>query len=325
MKPLSLLVIAAALVGVASVPWWANPGLLFLAGLTLIQAVFALSWNLLFGYAGLASFGHAGFFALGAYLTGACLRYNVGIPFLLLLVLAGLAGAAAAWLVGVIALRRLAGIFLAVLTVALAEVLGLVVGYADFLGREDGLNNIPRPVIHLGLGTLDLSSGPAYYLFLLVVGALIAAALAWLVNSRFGRVFQTIRLDAERAAFIGTNVAAYRLAAFMVSGGVAAIAGALFAPWTRIVTVNEVHWLTSIQPMLNTLLGGVGSFWGPIVGAFGFTLIEYNTREYAGLSELVIGGVLLLIILLAPNGIMGVLGQFQAWRLRRAGRQGDTA
>jgi branched-chain amino acid transport system permease protein len=304
----------------ASLPWWTNPGLLFLAGLTLIQALFALSWNLLFGYSGLASFGHAGFFAVGAYFTGACLRYNVGIPFPLVLVLAGLFGAAVAWLIGIVALRRLAGIFLAVLTVALSEVLRLIIGYTKFLGREDGLNNIPRPKIDLGILMIDLTSSEAYFIFILVVCTLLTGSLWWLVNSRFGRVFQTIRQDAERAAFIGTNVAAYRVVAFMISGGLAAIAGALFAPWTRIVTIDEVHWLMSIQPMLNTLLGGVGSFWGPIVGAVGFTVINYSTRSYVGLSEVVVGGILLVVILAAPNGIVGLFKQARDyWHSRRVG------
>jgi branched-chain amino acid transport system permease protein len=304
----------------ASLPWWTNPGLLFLAGLTLIQALFALSWNLLFGYSGLASFGHAGFFAVGAYFTGACLRYNVGIPFPLVLILAGLFGAAVAWLIGIVALRRLAGIFLAVLTVALSEVLRLIIGYTKFLGREDGLNNIPRPKIDLGIFMIDLTSSEAYFIFILFVCTLLTGSLWWLVNSRFGRVFQTIRQDAERAAFIGTNVAAYRVVAFMISGGLAAIAGALFAPWTRIVTIDEVHWLMSIQPMLNTLLGGVGSFWGPIVGAVGFTVINYSTRSYVGLSEVVVGGILLVVILAAPNGIVGLFKQARDyWHSRRVG------
>ena len=301
----------------ASLPWLTNPGLLFLAGLTLIQAVFALSWNLLFGYAGLASFGHAGFFAVGAYFTGACLRYHLGIPFMLVLLLADVFGAAVAWLIGIVALRRLAGIFLAVLTVALSEVLRLIVGYTRFLGREDGLNNIPRPTIDMGLFVIDLTSSTAYFLFLIVACSLLTGALWWLVHSRYGRVFQTIRQDAERAAFTGTNVAAYRLLAFMISGGVAAMAGGLFAPWTRIVTTDEVNWLMSIQPILNTLLGGVGSFWGPVVGAVGFTIINYSTRTYVGLSEVVVGGILVAVILLAPNGIMGLISGLRARAARR--------
>ena len=225
-----------------------------------------------------------------------------------------------AWLIGIVALRRLAGIFLAVLTVALSEVLRLIIGYTKFLGREDGLNNIPRPKIDLGVFMIDLSSSEAYFIFMLLVCTLLTAALWWVVNSRFGRIFQTIRQDAERAAFIGTNVAAYRVAAFMISGGLAAIAGALFAPWTRIVTIDEVHWLMSIQPMLNTLLGGVGSFWGPIVGAVGFTVINYSTRSYVGLSEVVVGGILLVVILVAPNGIVGLFKQAREyWHSRKVG------
>ncbi|HXC40854.1 MAG TPA: branched-chain amino acid ABC transporter permease [Burkholderiales bacterium] len=307
----------AAVVGAAfALPWWANPGMLFLAGLTLIQALFALSWNLLFGYAGLASFGHAGFFAIGAYFTGACLKYKLGIPFPFVLALAGLSGAAVAWLIGIVALRRLAGIFLAVLTVALSEVLRLIIGYTKFLGREDGLNDIPRPIIDLGLLTLDLTSSEAYFVFLLAACSLLTAMMWWLVHSRFGRTFQTIRQDAERAAFIGTNVSAYRIAAFMISGALAAIAGGLFAPWTRIVTTDEVHWLMSIQPMLNTLLGGVGSFWGPIVGAMAFAAINYGTRTFVGLAEVIVGGILLLVILVAPHGLLGLVAALRARMVR---------
>ncbi|RYF29932.1 MAG: branched-chain amino acid ABC transporter permease, partial [Comamonadaceae bacterium] len=106
--------------------------------------------------------------------------------------------------------------------------------------------------------------------------------------------------------FMGTNVARYRLAAFVISGAVAALAGALYAPWSRIVTVEEVHWLASAQPMLNTLLGGVSSFWGPVVGAGLFAAITYATRTLLGLSELIVGTGLLAIILLAPNGAVGL-------------------
>ncbi|MEO8296496.1 MAG: branched-chain amino acid ABC transporter permease [Burkholderiales bacterium] len=309
------------LIVVAAMPYWANEGLLFLAGLTLIQALFALSWNLLFGYAGLASFGHAGFFAIGAYFTGAALRYNVGLPFPLVLLLAAGFGAAVAWVVGIIALRRLAGIFLAVLTVALSEVLRIVISYAEFLGREDGLNNIPRPKIDFGFAVLSLASGHAYYWFILVVTGLATALLWWLTHGRYGRVFQIIRQDPERAAFIGTNVAAYRMLAFVISGAMAALAGALFAPWARIVTLDEIHWLQSIQPMLNTLLGGAGSFWGPVIGAFSFTLINYHTRTFVGLSEVIVGGILLVVILVAPDGLVGLFQRLRV-RLARKGKGG---
>ena len=289
-----------------TVPLWANPGLEFLIGLLLIQALFAMSWNILFGYAGLASFGHAGFYAIGAYFTGALLRYQVPLPFPLMLLLAALLGAAVAWLIGILALRRLSGIFLAVLTVALSEILRLLLSYTKLLGAEDGLSNIPRPRIDLGLVLLDLSSAHAYYGFLLVAVTLATAALWWLLHGRIGRSFQIIREDAERAAFLGTPVARYRVLAFMISGGVAAFAGALYAPWARVVTLDEVNWVQSLQPMLYTLLGGAGSFWGPAIGAAAFVAINYHTRTLAGVSEMIVGSALLVIILVAPSGVVGL-------------------
>jgi branched-chain amino acid transport system permease protein len=302
---------AATVILLATLPLWINAGPLYVVGTVLIQVVFALSWNLLFGYTGLVSFGHAAFYAMGAYLAALALKNIEGVPFLGVLAGAALLGAAAAWIVGVLALRRMSGVFLAVLTVALAEALRLVIGFSAWLGREDGITDIPRPVLDLGLFVLDLGSSGAYYWFLLAAAGLITAFMWWLLHSRFGRTLQTIRQDPERAAFMGTHVAGYRLAAFVISGAVAAVAGAMYAPWARIVTVEEVHWLASAQPMLNTLLGGVGSFWGPVVGAGLFAAIAYSTRTLIGLSELIVGSGLLVIILLAPNGAVGVWRQFE--------------
>jgi branched-chain amino acid transport system permease protein len=300
-------VLGVATVGVlATLPLWVNAGPLYVVGTVLVQVIFALSWNILFGYTGLVSFGHAGFFAIGAYLAALALRHIAGVPFLGVLAGAALLGAIAAWVIGVLALRRMSGVFLAVLTVALAEALRLVIGFSTFLGREDGITDIPRPALDFGLFRIDLASSNAYYWFLLAATVLITAFLWWLLHSRFGRTLQTVRQDAERAAFMGTNVARYRLAAFVISGAVAAVAGALYAPWSRIVTVEEVHWLASAQPMLNTLLGGVSSFWGPVVGAGLFATITYATRTLVGLSELIVGTGLLAIILLAPNGAVGL-------------------
>lgn len=312
---------ALTLVAAVTVPLWANPGLEFIIGLVLIQALFAMSWNILFGYAGLASFGHAGFFSIGAYTTGALLRYQVAMPFPLMLILAAVLGGAVAWLIGIVALRRLSGIFLAVLTVALSEILRLVISYSKVLGAEDGLSNIPRPKIDLGFTLLDLASAQAYYWFLLSTIALATAGLWWLLHSRYGRIFQVIREDAERAAFLGTNVARYRVLAFVISGAVAAFSGALYAPWTRIVTLDEIHWLQSLQPMLYTLLGGVGSFWGPAIGAALFAAIAYFTRTYAGLYEVIVGGLLIVIILVAPSGVVGVYRKLRG-RLAARGSRG---
>ena len=316
---------AAAVILLATLPLWINAGPLYVVGTVLIQVVFALSWNMLFGYTGLVSFGHAAFYAIGAYLAALALKNIEGVPFLGVLAGAALFGAVAAWVVGVLALRRMTGVFLAVLTVALAEALRLVIGFSSWLGREDGITDIPRPMLDFGLFAIDIGSSEAYYWFLLAATVLITAFMWWLLHSRFGRTLQTIRQDPERAAFMGTNVAGYRLSAFVISGAVAAVAGAMYAPWARIVTVEEVHWLASAQPMLNTLLGGVSSFWGPVVGAGLFAAIAYSTRTLIGLSELIVGSGLLVIILLAPNGAVGMWRQFEErlWG-RRAGAPPDA-
>lgn len=300
-------------------PALVNPGLLFIIGMTLIQSVFALSWNLLFGYTGLASFGHAGFYAIGAYFTGAALRYGFQLPFVVTLLIGGALGALVAYIIGVVALKRLTGIFLAVLTVALTEALGKIIGFTPALGEQDGLGNIPRPIINLGFATLDLSHSNDYYRFLLIACLIVVGGLWWVVHSRLGRTFRAVREDADRARFIGIDVARYRVISFMISGGTAALAGALSAPWTRIVTLDQVNWLASTQPMLNSLLGGFTNFWGPVVGSVVFTSINYWTRNYPGLSEMLVGGVLVVIILVAPTGVLGILGKIRA-RLKKGGR-----
>lgn len=311
-----VLVFAAA----ATLPFWANGGLLFVAGSVLVYGLFALSWNILFGYAGLASFGHAAFFAIGAYFAGVMLRDLPGVPFLVTLAGCGLFGAVVAWAVGSLALRRLAGIFLAVLTVALGEVTRLLISYSSFLGREDGLVGIPRPRLDLIVTTIDLTDSGAYYWFLLVMMALLLGVLWWVLHGRYGRMLLSVKQDPERAAFIGINVVRTRVGAFMLSGAVAAIAGGLYAPWSRIVTLEEVSFLASTQPVLNAMLGGVHSFWGPLLGSAIFSAISYATRTFVGLSELMVGSILLFIILVAPNGVIGFWRQIRghlAGRRRR--------
>ena len=305
----SLKVTALVISGIAfaSLPFWADQGIMFLAGLVLIEAVFALSWNLLFGFTGLASFGHAAFFAIGAYLTGYALRTGMEAPFLLMILASGLLGAAVAAITGLVLLRRTTGIHLAIFTLALAEVLRIIIGYSTTLGREDGLASIPRRTLDFGVIAIDLSSGRAYYWFLCVAAALLAWLLWVVCHGPFGRTLVSLRQDPERTAFMGVNVPGYRLAAFTISGGVASISGALYAPWAQIVTPESAHWIHSTQPMLASLLGGVHSFWGPVLGTVLFSLINYLTRNMVGLAELVIGITLLVIVLAAPTGVMGLL------------------
>ncbi|HSW23523.1 MAG TPA: branched-chain amino acid ABC transporter permease [Burkholderiaceae bacterium] len=279
-----------------------------------IEALFALTWNLLYGVAGLAAFGHAAFFAIGAYFVGVLLKLAPGVPFLLLLAGAGLVGALAAWLVGAVAIRRTTGIALAILTMALGEILRSVAGYTEVLGKDDGLVAIPRPSI----GGISLGSGTAYYLFLCVVCTLLACALWWFTCSQYGRMLRSIRQDPVRAEFMGIKVQRCRVLAFVVSGALATLAGGLMAPLTQIVTPEIGNIMHSTQPMLNSLLGGVGSFWGPAVGALIFGFLSYGTRTLVGISEIVSGGILLLIVLAAPSGLLGTVDKMLRSQRKKA-------
>jgi branched-chain amino acid transport system permease protein len=302
----------AGAIALATLPLWAGPGPVFLAGLGIVAALFSLSWNLLFGTAGLASFGHAAFLALGGYFCAVGLRYTGGHGFLPILLGAAVLGAAVAAVVGFIAVRRTAGIALGILTLALSEIMRIMIVSSPALGRDDGISGIVRPNLELGFATISLGSGPRYFWFLLVVSALLAGLLRWLTAGRFGRVLRAIRQDAERTAFLGIRVARYRTAAFVISGAIATVAGALQAPWVQIVTPDSANYLVSMQPMLSSLLGGVSFFWGPVVGTAVFFAVDQLTRSLAGLSELVTGGILLVIVLAAPDGILGLLARSRA-------------
>lgn len=305
---------------VFSLPLWANQGLIFLAGLTLIEALFALSWNLLYGVAGIAAFGHAAFFAVGAYFTGVLLKVAPGVPFLWLLAGSAAIGGLMAYLVGQVAISRTTGIALAILTMALGEIVKTVIGYSEFLGKDDGLTSIPRPSLDFFGVSISLSSGTAYYLFLCVACTLAALALWWFTRSQYGRVLRSIRQDPIRAEFMGVEVHRYRLRAFTISGAVATFSGALMAPWTQIVTPLVADIFHSIQPMLSSLLGGVGYFWGPVVGSVIFAALNYGTRTLIGVAEVVTGGLLMVIVLAAPTGVVGTLaGVWRRQGVRRAG------
>lgn len=309
----------AAALAVAAIPLGANPGFVFLAGVALIQGLFALSWNLLFGFTGLAVFGHAGLFAVGAYFVGYVFK-TYELPFLLVLAGGSLLGAATALVVGMIAIQRTAGIALAVLTMALGEILRTSIGYRPELGSDDGLSSIPRPVFDLYFFQIDLHDGNGYYWFICVAFASVSGALWWLTSSSFGRALRSIRQDPERASFIGIPVARYRLTAFTISGAVAAFSGGLLASWSGILTPELAGYVHSTQPMLNSLLGGAEYFWGPVVGAAIFTALTYSTRTLAGLAEVVSGGVLLAIVLLVPGGLLAIISKLRARLRTMAGR-----
>ncbi len=154
--------------------------------------------------------------------------------------------------------------------------------------------------------------------------ALLIAVLWWVSHSRLGRSFRAVRLDPMRAAFLGIDVRRRQLQAFAISGACAATAGGLMGPLTSIVSPDLAHWGESTKPILFTLLGGAGHFWGPLVGAIVFSGVEYGTRSLAGASDLITGGLLLAVVLAIPGGLLG-LAALVVRRLRRPKRATSPA
>jgi branched-chain amino acid transport system permease protein len=308
---------AVLLLAFASVPLWADKGLIFLTSVLMINVVFALGFNVVFGLTGLVSFGHAAFFAVGAYAAGLLLQGDPRVPFLLILALAALAGALVAAVVAVVALRRSSGIYFAILTLALAELVHILIAKSTLLGREDGLTGIRSPAIDFGLLRLDLAQGNNLYYFTLVVVFIATVALWLLWHNAWGRVLAAIRQDPERTRFLGIDVHRMRFIAFVMSGAAAGLAGGLYAPVAQLLTPDLAHWSASALPILFCLVGGVSYFWGPVVGAIVFIGLEYATRNVVGLSELLIGSILLLVVLAFPGGVIGgVSRMIGAWHRR---------
>ena len=245
----------------------------YLAIQVMILSLFALGFNVLFGYTGLLSFGQAGFYAVGAY---GCAKLLLFKPSLLFGVLGGtLLAGAAALVLGVLCIRH-TRIYFAMLTLAFGMMIFSVAWkWRDFTGGDDGLVGVPRAPLEIpGLLSVNLATMGRYYYFVLVV-TLLAIALAYrLLHSPLGLTFQGIRDSETRMAFTGVPVRRYRLIAFVIAGLYAGLAGALLPPLENTVTPPIAHWSTSAEPVLATLLGGIHAFAGPIVGAFLFFIIK---------------------------------------------------
>ena len=299
-----LILLGLAVLGML-LPAALNRGLIFIAGLVWINAVFGLSFNLLFGLSGVLSFGQAMFFAAGAY-GAAVLTQQWNLPFLVALPLAGLIGALIAACVGAVALRRSEGVYFAILTLAFAELLHLLVVNTAFLGRNDGLSGLTRPVLAAGGWRLDLGAGDNFYYFIVVACALLIALIRWVLATPFGRALQAVKQDPDRAEFLGIPVRLHRLVTFVFAGLTTALAGALVAPWAQIVSPELAHWSNSTNPILFTLLGGSAYFWGPVMGAVLLSAVFYATRTLVGISDLVTGLLLLGVVLALPGGVLGL-------------------
>ena len=290
------------------VPFMVASSVMFRVGAAVTAALLALSFNLLFGSTGLISFAHAAFFALGGYGIGLALQAGLSWPVALLV--ACTIGPVIGGLFSFVALRA-SGIYFAILTLGLGEIIHIIVlQWTPVTGGANGLSGISAGS-WLGLDLTD----PVVYYWVVVVVATLAAVALWLITfSRFGRTLRAIREDDVRAAYLGIPVKRYRAASFTISAGFASLAGALFAPLVGLMVPANAGWERSADPVLATLLGGVNSFFGPVLGSGVFAALDYLARDFGSWRIVFTGALLLLVILVAPGGITGTA---KAWLDRR--------
>jgi branched-chain amino acid transport system permease protein len=278
-----------------------------LATQVLIYGLFALGFNLLYGYTGLLSFGHAAYFGLGAYGTGIALaRLGVGSVWAGLAI--GLAAATAGGaVIGFFCLRR-RGIYFAMLTLAFAQLLYFI-GFhlADWTGGDDGLRGIPQLALALPGLAVPIETPLRFYYFAFALVALAVAALTRILDSPFGAVLRAVRENGDRAVACGYDITRLKLLSFVFSAAFAGLAGALEALRLTIVPIESLYWTTSGQVVMMTLLGGAGTFFGPFVGAATFLVLEDRLSLITESWPLAIGLVFMAFVLFLPKGIWGTL------------------
>ena len=273
-------------------------------------AMFACAFNLLLGFSGMLSFGHAAFFGTAAYATGWLVTAHGWGTFPA--ILAGITVAAALGVViGLIAIRR-RGIYFAMVTLALAQLVYFVCLEAPFTGGENGLQDVPRGSL---IGVLALKSDVAMYYVVLAAFAVVFALIRRIVHSPFGQVLKAIRDNEPRAISLGYDINRYKLLAFVLSATLSGLAGSLKTLVLGFTTLSDVLQANSGEVILMTLLGGAGTFSGPVVGAaLIVTLQEYLSDIVGGWVTVIIGGVFVACVLAFRRGIVGELA---ALRLRR--------
>jgi branched-chain amino acid transport system permease protein len=278
-----------------------------LATQVMTYGLFALGFNLLYGYTGLLSFGHAAYFGLGSYGTGIALAK---LKFGSLWTALG-AGVALAVVGGIVAgyfcLRR-RGIYFAMLTLAFAQMLYFIAFHlADWTGGDDGLRGIPLHPLALPGLTLSLRDPLTFYYFVFVLVVLAVAALKRILDSPFGAVLQAIRENSDRATACGYDINRTKHLSFVFSALFTGLAGALEALRLTVVPVDALYWSTSGQVVIMTLLGGAGTFFGPFVGALTVVVLEERLSRVIEWWPIVIGAIFMAFVLFLPRGIWGTL------------------
>jgi branched-chain amino acid transport system permease protein len=304
-------------------PYVVTPYQTILMSYGLIVAIAALGFNLLLGYTGLLSFGHSAYFGLGAYAVAFMVKY-LHITSMELFLIGGLIATLLVTAVFGVICVRYTRIFFAILTMALSQVVwSLAFKFFWVTGGTDGLR-IPTPMILNGLLTVPKNKiaflSNTYYYYVLIVFIIFVALMWVIVHSPFGQALQAIRDNETRAAFLGVRVRRARWIAFMISGGFTGVAGILWAPLNGLTTPDILYWPFSGEIVFLTVLGGFGTFVGPIVGAVAFNYLKTYAVGLTVYWQLLLGSVLIVLVLALPTGIMGTLGRLRMRIKREEGK-----
>jgi branched-chain amino acid transport system permease protein len=292
--------------------WWL--GLIFIAALILplvvgefwvhvaveilILGLFAVSFNMIFGYMGQLSFGHAAYYGVGAYATG-LLMVKVSLPLPICLAASMIAAGICAMIIGYFCVR-LTGIYFAILTLAFGQLLYYIIfQWYSFTGGDDGLQGIIPP---------DLLFGATAYYYFTVIIVTAALIVMWFISkSPFGYTMRSIRENADRTRFLGINVRRYMLINFVVAAMFAGLAGGLWGPFNRSVAPDLCNWHQSGIPVFMTVIGGPLGFFGPMIGSVIYTFLMAFVTGFTEYWPLTIGLVITFVVLFMPGGVLGLV------------------
>ena len=301
---LAAIIVIAAFIPMIVGIYYSNAVVLFA-----IFALYAVSYNLLLGYTGLLSFGHAMFFGGGAYATALALTHIPGFPLLLALLTGGLAAVVLALIVSPL-LVRVSGTAFAMLTLAFGQLLYVIcLKYREITGGEDGVGGFPIPSFNIpGIVSIDMTDPLKYYYFAMIVIMLSLFIIWFFTKTPFGQIIVSIRDNAKRVDYLGFKVSHSKAIVFIVSGFFAGISGALYAMLQDLVSTDGALTASmSFFPIIMAFIGGIGSYFGPIYGAAIMTILDEVASAYTEHFELVTGIIFIVVVMFAPMGFAGFL------------------
>jgi branched-chain amino acid transport system permease protein len=292
-----------------TMPFWigAIGGYTELASRVLVLGLAAMALNFLLGFTGVLSFGHAAYFGLGAYGTAMTIKYLV--PSTPLAILVGVAvGTLAAALIGAL-IVKLRGVYFAMVTIAFGQVFYFIAfRWNTVTGGDDGLTGWHRQMLNLGVANIDiLGNDKAYYYFVLAVFAVAVGIMALLLRSPFGRSLIAIRENERRARFLGIPVEQHVWLSFVISCGFVSLAGSLFALLNNFTDPRMLHWSLSGNFVIMAVLGGMRSFWGPLIGAAIFVVLQDYASSHTENWMSIIGVFFVLVVVFFPRGVLGII------------------